>query len=148
MLWLRFCTGFFGVGGLFLVLAGALRWSSTAVTGGGLMAVGWRLGGVVGLCRVKVGSGRGVFSFLALVWLGLGAYEVERVMNKSCADGEMVGRFLAEIWREWREWRKSRVKAGDNFFSGRFLLRFCIGFSVPGVWSRLWRVVCDGHRLL
>ena len=88
------------------MLAGAVRWSATAVAGGRVVAVGWGLGvmsGWVGLCRVKVGLGRGVCSFLALVWLGLGAYEVERVMNKSCADGEMVGRVLAGIWREWRE---------------------------------------------
>ena len=70
---------------------------------GGWLAVGWGgrvMSGWFGLCRVKVGLGRGVFSFLALVWLGLEAYEVERVMNKSCADGEMVGRVLAGIWRE------------------------------------------------
>ena len=68
----------------------------------GWLAVGvgcWVMSGWVALCRVKVGC----FLFLVLAWLGLGAYEVERVMNKSCADGEMVGRVLAGIWREWRE---------------------------------------------
>ena len=46
----------------------------------------------------------------------VGAYEAQREMRNSCTSGEMVGRVLAEIWREWREWRKSRVKAGENFF--------------------------------
>ena len=104
MLWLRFCTGFFGVweavGRCWQVLCVGrpLLWrvgESWRWGGGGRVMSGW-----VGLCRVKVGSGRGVFSFLGLVWLGLGAYEVERVMNKSCADGEVVGRVLAGIWRE------------------------------------------------
>ena len=77
MFWLRFCTGFFVVGRLFVVLAGGRRWSSTAVTGGRFVAVGWRWCGVVGSCRVGsryVGARSGTFLFFGVgahwVWYG------------------------------------------------------------------------------
>ena len=83
------------------MLAGALRWSSTAVTDGRLVAVGWQWGWGVGSCRVGLGNvglgwemsgqGRG-FIFLALVWLGLGV--VGHWFGVGVAGGAVIGAFL------------------------------------------------------
>ncbi len=79
------------------MLAGALRWSSTAVTGGRLVAVGWGWGVGGGSCRVGsgyVGSrsgwvdpGRGVFSFFGVGVVGFG-----RIRGRTSDEQELCGR--------------------------------------------------------
>ena len=77
---------FFGVGGLFVVLAGALRWSSTAVTGGRVMPVGWRW--EVGRAVVFFWRWCGwVWGWVVIGWL-------------RCCDGWvfLLGGIIARIW--------------------------------------------------
>ena len=79
------------------MLAGSLRWSSTAVTDDGLMAVGWRWGvggwvmsGWVGLCRVRVGLSRsGSWGFL---FFGVGVVGFGRIRGRTGDEQELCGR--------------------------------------------------------
>lgn len=73
------------------MLAGSLRWSATAVTGGRVMAVGWRLGGVVGLCRVGSGWAWGFLFFGVCSLVGCGG------VGWFC-----VGSIIARNWGDFR----------------------------------------------